>query len=72
MGWKVTVEKEKCTGCQECVEQCPGQVLKLVDGKSMPVYIEDCLGCETCVEVCKEDAITVVYKEDTITITDGE
>ncbi len=59
MGWEVTVDKEKCTGCEECVGQCPGQVLEVVDGKSEAVNIDECLGCETCVEVCPEDAITV-------------
>jgi NAD-dependent dihydropyrimidine dehydrogenase PreA subunit len=59
MGWEVTVEKEKCTGCGECVDNCPQQVLELADGKSEPANIDDCIGCETCVEVCPEDAITV-------------
>jgi NAD-dependent dihydropyrimidine dehydrogenase PreA subunit len=57
--WEVTVDKDKCTGCEECVNNCPAGVLELVDGKSEPVNIDDCLGCETCVEVCPEDAITV-------------
>ncbi|CAK8714751.1 hypothetical protein GCAAIG_04115 [Candidatus Electronema halotolerans] len=57
--WEVTVDKEKCTGCEECVNNCPAGVLELVDGKSEPVNIDECLGCETCVEVCPEDAITV-------------
>ena len=57
--WQVTVDKDKCTGCEECVSNCPAEVLELVDGKSEPVNIDECLGCETCVEVCPEDAITV-------------
>lgn len=59
MGWNVTVDEEKCTGCEECVDNCPVEVFEMVDGKSSPVNAEECLGCETCVEVCEEDAITV-------------
>jgi NAD-dependent dihydropyrimidine dehydrogenase PreA subunit len=57
--WQVTVDKEKCTGCEECIGNCPAGVLELVDGKSEATDIESCLGCETCVESCDYDAITV-------------
>jgi len=57
--FQVDVDKEKCTGCEECVNACPASVLELVDGNSEPVEMDECLGCETCVEVCPEEAITV-------------
>ncbi len=57
--FEVTVDKDKCTGCEECIDNCPAEVLELVDGKSEPVEMDECLGCETCVEVCPEGAITV-------------
>jgi NAD-dependent dihydropyrimidine dehydrogenase PreA subunit len=57
--WQVTVDKEKCTGDEECVDICPVDVFEMVDGKAEPVNMEDCEGCESCVEVCEEDAITV-------------
>lgn len=59
MAWQVVVDKEKCTGCEECIEVCPVDVFELVDGKADPVNMDECLGCESCVEVCEEDAITV-------------
>ncbi len=59
MAWQVTVDKEKCVGCEECIEVCPVDVYELVDGKSEPVNMDECLGCESCIEVCEEDAITV-------------
>ncbi|MCG6916172.1 MAG: 4Fe-4S binding protein [Deltaproteobacteria bacterium] len=57
--WRVTVDKEKCTGDEECVDICPMDVLEMVDGKAEPVNMDDCEGCESCVEVCEFDAITV-------------
>ena len=56
---EVTVDKDKCTGCGECVDNCPAGVLELVDGHSEPVEMDECLACETCVEVCPEGAISV-------------
>lgn len=59
MGYKVTVDEEKCTGDAECVDVCPVEVFEMQDGKANPVNADECLGCESCVEVCDSDAITV-------------
>ena len=59
MSYEVTVDTEKCVGCGECVDVCPGEVYERKDGKSEPVNSEECLGCESCVEVCSSDAIEV-------------
>ena len=59
MGWTVTVDADKCTGCGECVDVCPVEVYELQEGKSAVVNEEECLGCESCVEVCEASAITV-------------
>ncbi len=47
--WQVTVDKEKCTGDEECVDVCPVDVFEMVDGKADPVNADECLGCESCV-----------------------
>jgi NAD-dependent dihydropyrimidine dehydrogenase PreA subunit len=36
--WEVTVDKEKCTGDEECVEVCPVDVFEMVDGKATSVW----------------------------------
>jgi len=59
MAFKVMVDKEKCKGCEECLEVCTVQVFEVQDGKSTSVNSQECLGCQCCVEVCKEKAITV-------------
>ena len=59
MPFKATVDKDKCTGCEECLEVCTVHVFETLEGKSVPVNVKECLGCGSCVEVCKEKAITV-------------
>lgn len=59
MAFDVTVDEEKCEGCEECVDVCPVEVFEMVDDKSSPVNADECLGCESCVEVCEPGAITV-------------
>ena len=59
MGFNVSLDAEKCTGCEECVDVCPTEVFEMKDEKSVIVEADECLGCESCVEVCESDAIAV-------------
>ena len=62
MAFRPSVDKEKCNGCEECLEVCSSEVLEIHSGKAVAVREDDCVGCESCVDICKENAITV---EDT-------
>jgi len=35
--FQVDVDKDKCTGCVECVNSCPASVLELVDKNVNPL-----------------------------------
>ena len=59
----VTVDHEKCTGCEECVDNCSQEVFEMQDEKSVPVNGEECLDCTSCLEVCEADAITVIGED---------
>lgn len=54
-GFTISVDKSKCTGCGECIEQCFLANMSLVDEKS---YIgESCAGCGRCVDACSNHAV---------------
>ena len=64
MPFNTNVNKEKCSGCEECLEVCTASVLEVKAGKAVAARPDDCVGCESCIDICKEEAITV---EDTRT-----
>lgn len=68
------VDKNKCTGCEKCVKECPRNVLRLVPKKSIvhvrcstndpprvvvKVCSVGCIGCKACEKACPFDAIHV-------------
>ena len=59
MGYKVELDKDKCSGCEACLETCTAAVFEMHNGKSVPVNAKDCLGCLSCVEICEREAIKV-------------
>ena len=53
----ITVNKEKCIKCEQCIKECPSFVLKM--GQNGPEEVADsrCIACGHCVAVCPVDAI---------------
>lgn len=52
------VDKDKCTGCETCVDECPAVAITMEDGKAK-VDKDLCVDCESCVDVCPSEAITI-------------
>jgi len=52
------VDREKCTGCGECVEVCPLDAITLKDDVAV-INEEECSDCGSCVDVCPTEAITL-------------
>jgi len=57
----VIINRDKCTGCEECVASCPVSAIEMKDGKAF--INEYCEACMTCLNVCPEGAIIEVQKE---------
>ncbi|RLF93802.1 ferredoxin [Thermococci archaeon] len=56
---KVIVDKEKCTGCGTCAENCPVDVYEIKNEKAVPVNEDACIACRLCESQCPEVAITI-------------
>ena len=56
----VTINEELCTGCGQCVESCPAQIISMVDAKAQVTgNAAECLGCQSCAIVCTAKGIEV-------------
>lgn len=53
----ITVNSDKCLGCEKCVEICPGNLLVLDKDKACIRHPQDCWDCMACVKVCPEQAL---------------
>jgi 2-oxoglutarate ferredoxin oxidoreductase subunit delta len=65
----ITIDIERCKGCELCISECPQCSLRLSSqinqsGYQFAVLVEDsCTGCINCALVCPE-AIITVYREN--------
>ncbi len=51
------VNKEECTGCEECVEACPAECITMKDDVAV-IDAGECTECSACIDACPADAIT--------------
>ena len=56
---KPVIDKELCTGCEICIDECPNNALEMVDDIAVLVKPEDCDGKGECAECCPSEAITM-------------
>lgn len=51
------VNEEKCTGCGDCIAECPVEAIK-VEAEKACIDAETCVDCGACVGVCPVEAIS--------------
>ena len=54
---RLLIDKEACTACAACVEECPFGALEIKD--DVVSVNEKCTFCGACVDVCPVDALTL-------------
>ncbi|MEO0080908.1 MAG: 4Fe-4S binding protein [candidate division WOR-3 bacterium] len=59
----IKIDEEKCTGCGQCIPNCPEGALQVIDGKARLVSDLFCDGLGACVGHCPEGAMTVIERE---------
>ncbi len=55
---QIVVNPELCVGCGSCAADCPGDMIRIVDGKAV-VREGRCILCGHCFAVCPMHAITI-------------
>ncbi len=59
----ISIDESKCTGCGQCIPDCPEGALQVIDGKARLVSDLFCDGLGACIGTCPEGAISVVERE---------
>jgi iron only hydrogenase large subunit-like protein len=55
----VTLIKDKCKGCTNCIKRCPTEAIRVRDGKAR-IIAERCIDCGECIRVCPYHAKVAV------------
>lgn len=59
----ISIDDTKCTGCGQCIPDCPEGALQLIDGKARLVSDLFCDGLGACIGTCPEGAISIIERE---------
>ena len=59
----IRIDREKCTGCGQCVNACIGGALELIDGKATVTREDYCDGLGVCLGECPVGALTIEQRE---------
>ncbi|MEG2204555.1 MAG: [Fe-Fe] hydrogenase large subunit C-terminal domain-containing protein, partial [Oscillospiraceae bacterium] len=51
----VTLDKDLCKGCTNCVKRCPTEAIRVRNGKAI-IIKERCIDCGECIRVCPQHA----------------
>ncbi len=56
----VTLDREKCMGCINCIKRCPTEAIR-VRNKKAHIITERCIDCGECIRVCPHHAKRAIF-----------
>jgi ferredoxin len=59
----IRIDEVLCTGCGQCIPNCPEGALQIIDGKARMISDLFCDGLGACMGHCPEGAITIEERE---------
>lgn len=51
----VTLERNKCIGCTDCIKRCPTEAIRVRNSKAQ-IIEERCIDCGNCIRICRNGA----------------
>lgn len=55
----VTLDKDRCMGCTNCIKKCPTEAIRVRNGKAR-IIKERCIDCGECIKVCPYHAKSAI------------
>lgn len=59
----ITIDKNSCNLCADCVKQCPKNVLAIENKNVIVTSLWDCSMCKVCEEICPSSSVKVSHNE---------
>ena len=59
----IRIDEDKCTGCGDCIPNCPEGAIQIIDSKARLISDLFCDGLGACLGHCPEDAIHIEERE---------
>jgi NAD(P)H-quinone oxidoreductase subunit I len=57
---KIQYDKDKCIGCQLCLEVCPSEAIEFkADEKKIKIFLARCTFCSQCNDVCPVNCLSM-------------